>query len=361
MRKLSSALAVLLTIAPLPARQDTLACGTHAYRLDDELQLHRQAERSGKKRIRRSAVALTGERFVEGKSVRADIGNIAILDDSDGVVVRRNSFNLHRRTLRFVPGTAAAQYSYQLTEDTYDASPAVLATQITSLRDDDTTEVPLPFPFPYFGKSYTSLSLNSDGNVTFGAGDGSSVARSLGRLASGAPRIAALFRDLDPERVRVGGGIFTGSAGGAFVITWSRVPEYRDAGTGPEQSVQLRLFPTGAIEIAFGDITTSDAVVGISPGRLAGPTTVVSFLTTPSAPAYSGAVAERFADAEELDVVSAAQKFYLNHEDAYDYLVFFNSLNIPADDRAKQSHGLWRPHGKHRRGPRIGAAAAGCH
>ena len=292
MRKLSPALAVILSASLLSARQETLSCGTHAYKLEEEVQLHKHALKSGTKRLRRSAVPLAGERFVEGKSVRADIGNIAILDDADGDIVRRNSFNLNKRTLRFTPSQGATKYRYELTEDSYDAGSAALTNLIGNLSDDDTQEVALPFSFPYFGKQYSSLWLNSDGNVTFGAGDGSSVSRSLGRLTSGAPRIAALYRDLDPTRARTGGGIFTGTSGGAFSITWSRVPEYRDFGTGPEQTFQLRLFPDGKIETAFGDVTTQEAVVGIGPGKLSGAVTVVSFLNTPSAAEYPGAVAE---------------------------------------------------------------------
>jgi uncharacterized protein (TIGR03437 family) len=45
-------------------------------------------------------------------------------------------------------------------------------------------------------------------------------------------------------------------------------------------------------------------------------------------------VAERFSTEEELDIFTAAQKFYLNHEDAYDYLVFFNNFNLGADSGA---------------------------
>ena len=40
-------------------------------------------------------------------------------------------------------------------------------------------------------------------------------------------------------------------------------------------------------------------------------------------------MAERFGGTLELDVTTAAQRFYETHEDAYDYLVFFNNLGIP--------------------------------
>jgi hypothetical protein len=45
---------------------------------------------------------------------------------------------------------------------------------------------------------------------------------------------------------------------------------------------------------------------------------------------YSGAVAERFGNTLTIDIVTVAQKFYENHEDAYDYLVIYNNMNIDA-------------------------------
>ena len=45
-------------------------------------------------------------------------------------------------------------------------------------------------------------------------------------------------------------------------------------------------------------------------------------------------MAERFSGADSVDIFSAAQKFYRNHEDSYDYLVIYNTMSIPADTSA---------------------------
>jgi hypothetical protein len=66
-------------------------------------------------------------------------------------------------------------------------------------------------------------------------------------------------------------------------------------------------------------VTAQDAIVGIGPGHLQGSSSIVSF-STPSSQEYSSTIAERFAGHEEIDIFTAAQKFYLNHDDAYDYL-----------------------------------------
>jgi uncharacterized protein (TIGR03437 family) len=41
-------------------------------------------------------------------------------------------------------------------------------------------------------------------------------------------------------------------------------------------------------------------------------------------------MAERFGDSLSIDLVTAAQRFYETHEDAYDYLVIYNNMDIPA-------------------------------
>jgi uncharacterized protein (TIGR03437 family) len=112
-----------------------------------------------------------------------------------------------------------------------------------------------------------------------------------------------------------------------------RAPEYQEFGTGVRQTFQIRLFPEGRIEFAYAGIDTREAVVGISPGGLKGSSSIVSFATGASGE-YTSTIAERFTGALEIDVTTAAQKFYETHEDAYDYLVFYNNLGIGAGTSA---------------------------
>jgi len=113
------------------------------------------------------------------------------------------------------------------------------------------------------------------------------------------------------------------------VITWRNVPEYREFGTGPRQSVQLSLWPDGRITITFAQISASEAVVGISPGYLIGRTDVVAF-SEPTVQEFESTVAERYGTTDGIDMVRTAQRFYETHEDAYDYLVVFNTAGIAA-------------------------------
>lgn len=324
MTKFNPALALLLSVALLHGRQETRSCGTYADKWREEVHLHRQAVRSGSKRLRAASA--------ERSAVRSDVGNIALLDDTDGVVARRNLFDLNGRTLSFLPtSTAAVRYRFELGANTYDQNSALAGTPLNGLGDDDSREVQIPFSFPFYGAQYRSVWINSDGNLSFNLGDAGITDRSLGRLTSGPPRIAALFRDLDPTRSSTGARVT--SEGSRFVVSWVGVPEYQEAGTGVPQTFQLRLYPGGRIEFAYSDVHTEEAITGIGPGGLQGSPTLVSFATDASQE-YSSTVAESFSGTEKIDIFAAAQRFYANHEDVYDYLVFYNNMGIASEDGA---------------------------
>jgi len=87
------------------------------------------------------------------------------------------------------------------------------------------------------------------------------------------------------------------------------------------------LYPDGRIQFSYNGIDASSAVVGIAPGNLQGSTTLADFTTDPTGD-YSAAVAERFGDSLAIDIVTVAQQFYQTHEDAYDYLVIYNNMDI---------------------------------
>jgi len=321
MLRITFALGLALCLVPAYGKHEPVLCGSHDYRARQELQLHTQSAKSGIKRVRASAVS----------TLRPDQGSIAILDDTNGVISRRNPFSLNQRTLRFVPrpGTPAG-YRFELSGESMDTAAAAAGTHLTGLGDDDTRAVPIPFAFPFFGITWTELFVNSDGNVSFGDGDAGVTDRSLGRFLAGSARIAALFEDLDPSRATAGGGVFVTASSDKFVISWVRVPEYSDFGAGRRQTFQLRLFRDGSIEIAWADVVASEAVVGVSVGGVQSDPNILSFTTTSSGD-YAGSIAEYFTSTESVDIFAASQRFYQNHEDAYDYLVLFNNLNIQAD------------------------------
>jgi len=315
-----------LAVQPGLAREITILCGSHRDRLQEEIHLHRRAvaQRAG----RGGGIGLLSAGAGEKRRATRVVEGIVLMEDADGVVSRRNDFDLDGLTVRFVPSAAQARrYQFAVSEGGYDEA-AAAGGELLDLGDDDAREVRLPFTFPFFGQAYTSVFVHSDGNVTFGAPDAASTPRSLDRLVSGPPRVAPLFRDLDPSQSS--DGIHFVSEPARAVISWVQVPEFATVGTGKLQTFQLRLYPDGRIEFAYNGITTVSAVVGIAPGGVAGPTRVVSF-SQGSDEEFEGTVAERFTRREEVDIVRASQKFFEENDDAYDYLAFFNNLGIDAD------------------------------
>jgi uncharacterized protein (TIGR03437 family) len=308
--------ALFLIPAALARHTETAACSTTAETSHQTLFLHRQAPHA-RSTLRPQLAAAPDY----------DIGNIAIIQDRDGVVARQNQFNLDNNTLTFTP--SGAQYRYSVAAQGYDSAAAANGAPLAALDDDDSRLVALPFSFAFFGGTYTSVYVNSDGNLTFTAGDSASTQRSLGRMTAGPPRISPLFDDLDPSKTA--GGVRVLSEAARVVVSWVTVPEYSSSGTSVPETFQVRLYPDGRIEFAYNGINPAieSAVVGISPGGIKGSTTLVDFRNDPSA-TYSSTVAEVFANGLQIDIVTVAQRFYQTHEDAYDYLVVYNNMGIAA-------------------------------
>ncbi|GIU77629.1 MAG: hypothetical protein KatS3mg005_0867 [Bryobacteraceae bacterium] len=320
---LASSLALWLAAAPLPGRTLQVTCGTERGARWTAPAEH-EARRLMERRLRPAA------REAQQPWAR-DYGHIAVMDARGGVVMEPNSFNLTGRSVSFEPvNAAAASYRLQVAPQAYDPQAAERGQRLEGLGDDDFRSVGLPFEFPFFGQRHRTMLVHSDGTVTFVQPDADSSARSLGRLFSGPPRIAPLFADLDPTR---GGAVTVDQHAGRVTVTWRDVPEYRDFGTGPRQTFQLVLEAGGRISFHFVSGTPSAAVVGIAPGYLQGSPEVVDYDAPPGGE-FTSAVAERFGNERTLDVVRIAQRFFETHEDAYDYLVIFNSLDIAAAPNA---------------------------
>ena len=302
------------------ARHSASICGTTRETTNETLFLHRQSMRARAK-LRPLATAPAAS------SGNRDIGNIAIIEDSDGVVARQNEFNLDLKTLAFLPAVFAGHYSYAVTDGGYDPAAASAGTPLAALDDDDSRQFTLPFAFPFFGATYTQIFVNSDGNLTFTVGDSASTERSLGRMTAGPPRLCPLFDDLDPALTA--GGVRWLADSTRVVISWVSVPEWQPYGIGQAQTFQVKLYADGRIEYSYSGVAPTSAVVGIAPGNLLGSTTLVDFRNDPSGD-YAAAVAERFGNTLQVDPVSAAQAFFQTHEDSYDYLMIYNNEGIQA-------------------------------
>ncbi len=284
--------------------------------------LHRQHAA----RLPGSAELQSGLGRVEG--VLPDAGNVAVLDDSDGVLLQPNLFDLDQMTLRFTPLNGSAdQYTFSVEDSVFDED-ALSSGDDLALGDDDARRVTIPFPFPFFGQTYDSVFVNSDGNLTFGVPDIEIAQRDLARAVGGPPRIAPLFNDLDPTQPNA--PVVLASSPDHVVVTWDDVPEFDFAGSGLRQTFQVTLHPDGQIDFSYRGITASDAIVGIAPGNMPEETSMVDFSGDPGDPS-SNAIMEAFSSLQALDVLALSQKFYRNHGDAYDFLVVFQNFDAGLD------------------------------
>jgi hypothetical protein len=152
---------------------------------------------------------------------------------------------------------------------------------------DPSVEVGLAtFAFPFQGTNWSSMFVNDNGNVTFGAASGD-FSETVLELRAGPPRIAPLWDDLNV----VNGLVIAEENDGELQIHFVSVPEFLATGTN---YFTVKLDRTGNIAIDYGAINRSDGIVGVSEGGGAadpGPTDLIRELRLSA----SGTTYEQFA------------------------------------------------------------------
>lgn len=135
-------------------------------------------------------------------------------------------------------------------------------------EDDDTEEHALGFNFVFYGTTYDSVYINSNGALAFEDDDddyevGSDIEYEYG------PVIAPFWADLYPDEE---GDIYYNTLGGAgdrrFVVTWDDVMDYGEEFNNTFQAV---LYENGSIQFGYQSLLGSDDgdgddVIGVSQG-----------------------------------------------------------------------------------------------
>jgi hypothetical protein len=112
----------------------------------------------------------------------------------------------------------------------------------------------------------------------------------------------------------------------AFTVTWCDVPDFEDTG---EVTAQASLLPGGAVEVRIdGSTTLRAAVVALSPGATSAFAAVDLSAADGGASGGTGAVGERFAASNSLDLVAASRRFFSAFGDDYDQLVFWSDARV---------------------------------
>jgi hypothetical protein len=127
--------------------------------------------------------------------------------------------------------------------------------------------------WPFFGVPRTSVNVNSNGSVSFGAGDANPTETETG-MFTGPARIAAIWDDLLPP----GGVIKAHQTPATYTVSWTSMPENPAGLPGNNFSIQLYQAPTnvqnavpGIFTIFYGSTTMADGLTGVSAGGLPAP------------------------------------------------------------------------------------------
>jgi len=139
--------------------------------------------------------------------------------------------------------------------------PAVCGGTSVSPGDDSAHQVTLLGTVNFYGVAYTDIWCNSNGNMTFGAGD-TDFSQSVSELLDQEPRIAPVWDDLSPN---VAGDVTASDDGTTFACEWLRVPQFGTAGDENTFCVSID-YATGTISCDYGYNTGDDGIAGISPG-----------------------------------------------------------------------------------------------
>ncbi len=169
-----------------------------------------------------------------------------------------NCNDMSNRMLTLMPDDSGSYYQACVVEATgFPVDPAG-GTNIL-LRDDDYIQIDLSGEqIDFYGTSYDTIYVGSNGYITFTSGD-------YHRLESfdnhfDLPRISALFDDLDPN---AGGTVSWKQLDDRVVVTFENVPEFSLSNSN---SFQVEMFYNGKLRITYLDIAAGDGLVGLSDG-----------------------------------------------------------------------------------------------
>jgi subtilisin family serine protease len=176
-----------------------------------------------------------------------------------------------------VSGTAAPNYS--CTDVPYswvDVTPGTkLATASSS--DDDFSALNITFPFTYYGQTYTTAYVSSNGFLTLGSSSGADAFANTTMPNSGVPNgvVAALWDDLNPGTTFGGSGdVYAGLTGGAgnhvLHVEWYNLPHFSLSGSGTVTFEMSLYEATGKITFRYQDTDFGDATWNAGASATAG-------------------------------------------------------------------------------------------
>ncbi|WP_116949359.1 S8 family serine peptidase [Jiangella endophytica] len=126
--------------------------------------------------------------------------------------------------------------------------------QVSLTGDEATASVALPFDFPFYGESYDTAYLSSNGHVNFLAPITNYTNSALPNAAAPNATLAPFWDDL---HIQAGGGVYTGTVDGGFVIEYRNVSFFNVANVRIDFSVTL--YEDGTVTFAYRNLDPAQA------------------------------------------------------------------------------------------------------
>lgn len=249
------------------------------------------------------------------KGVLSDDSDIAPLEDDGSMVIKPIKFNLKNSSVVFTPEGSGYRISagdVAFDKDFGDRIGFFLGADNTpGDADNGYRDIRLlDAPFTFFGVSYDTIYVGTNGYITFTQGD-TTARLSPTALAATLPRIAPLWADLE---LVTSGDLHYNRLEGRHLITWEGAAQPAYEGISTFQAV---LYDDGRIAFVYRKVKAQASMVGISPGGETSDPVSVDFSNPPSE-AVTGTFFQVFGKQKRLDLPAVMQSFYAAHSDLFD-------------------------------------------
>jgi hypothetical protein len=254
-----------------------------------------------------------------------DVGDVAVIEDDGTIIIPPSSFDLKKRSVMFTPdgdgyGIAPANVEFNTNFGFrlgyfFGADGQLLGNLDNGYRDITL----LRANFTFFGVTYDTIFIGTNGYITFGEGD-TSTNPSASALATALPRIAPLWADLDASEE---GNIYYNRLEGRHVITWDAVPQALYSGKSTAQAV---LYDDGRIAFVYKGVKARSSLIGLSPGGVESDAQPVD-LSSPPEQRITGPFFESFSKQRRLDLPALTRAFYRTHADVFDTIYVWTDFS----------------------------------
>jgi len=139
----------------------------------------------------------------------------------------------------------------------YDWLDAATGGTAITLGDDDVAQVPLPFPFTFYGQTYSSIWVSANGFASFGTGYGGPPHYNNHCIPNPTVPNNAIYAFWDDLNPSLEGGVYYKAFGpDTFVIEWEDVPKY---GSVSRETFEIVLKSDGRIKLQYKDVGSVDS------------------------------------------------------------------------------------------------------